>query len=805
MNPNNQIEPIEIFAGTIREAELLKSIMDDAEIESQGSPTGNPINEIFTDELLQLIEQRDTMIVDVRHADAYNGWPLQNEPRGGHIKHARSLPAKWLKYIDWIEVVRHKGILPENHIIVYGYNDEDTGKVAARLIKSGYGHVSVYNRFLMEWSVNPELPMQQLERFEKLVPAQWVKTLIDGVRPLHDHSDRYVVVHAHYRNRDAYLSGHIPGAIDMDTLAIEAPETWNRRSPEELQKALREHGITVDTTVIMYGKFMSPDNKDPFPGSAAGDIGAVRCALILMYAGVKDVRVLNGGFESWQCEGYKISYEDEPKKPVPEFGAEIPVHPELIVDMTEAKQILASPFAELVCVRSWPEFTGEVSGYNYIRKKGRIPGAIFADCGSDAYHMENYRNFDQTSREYHEIAENWERSGITPDKHLAFYCGTGWRGSEAWFNAWLMGWPKVSVYDGGWFEWSNNPDNPIETGIPVIDNRAHHMNPPGKAQGVKIPVAISNFLVNESGTEIISEILTGLSAPQKHISSRFFYDDKGSSLFEEISGLPEYYPTRTEKSILKEAVPGILNSPAIKNIVELGSGDCSKISILLDAIPGHRIGEITYVPVDISKSSIEKSAGRLLEKYPGIRVHGILADFVKHSLQFTCEGNKLICFFGSTFGNLNRMQEIPFLSRLKSWMNPGDQLLIGFDMVKDIAFLEKAYNDERGITAAFNKNILNVVNSFAKTNFDPDQFDHYSFYNSADDRIEMHLRARRNLEVSTPYLNGKIFLKEGETIHSENSHKYNPAYIHQLAKRSGLQIKNIYTDINQWFSLVHFQ
>jgi len=136
------------------------------------------------------------------------------------------------------------------------------------------------------------------------------------------------------------------------------------------------------------------------------------------------------------------------------------------VDIDEAKKMINSPDADIVCVRSWNEYTGNVSGYNYIEKKGRIPGAIFGNCGSDAYHMENYRNLDFTIREAGEVASNWENVGITPDKHLAFYCGTGWRGSEAFFNAWLMGFPKVSVYDGGWFEWSNDPKNPYETGIP---------------------------------------------------------------------------------------------------------------------------------------------------------------------------------------------------------------------------------------------------------------------------------------------------------------------------------------------------
>jgi thiosulfate/3-mercaptopyruvate sulfurtransferase len=308
--------------------------------------------------------------------------------------------------------------------------------------------------------------MEKLNRYQKLVSPEWVKELIDGKKPLHYNNNKYIIVHTHYRNRDAYLSGHIPGAIDMDTNALEDTKTWNRRPPHELKKALEDHGISSDTTVVLYGKFMHPDNNDPFPGSAAGDIGAIRNALIMMYAGVKDVRVLNGGFQSWVDAGFEISNTDEQKKQVSDFGANIPSNPELFVDTPEAKEMLASSIAELVCVRSWPEYIGEVSGYNYIEPKGRIPGAIFADCGSDAYHMENYRNFDHTIREFHETKDIWEQNNITPDKHLAFYCGTGWRGSEAWFNAWLMGWPKVSVYDGGWFEWSSNPENPFNTGNP---------------------------------------------------------------------------------------------------------------------------------------------------------------------------------------------------------------------------------------------------------------------------------------------------------------------------------------------------
>jgi len=425
-------------------------------------------SEITTKELMVLLRSPQVRIVDIRPVDAYNGWRLNGETRGGHLPGAKSLSAKWANYIDWIEIVHSKSILPEHEVILYGYTKEETEKIARRFVQAGYPKIRIYNHFPDEWSPDESLPMDFLPRYRNLVPSSWVNDIISGNIPPEIRGRKVVICHAHYRNRDAYLSGHIPGAIDMDTLALEAPETWNRRSPEELESALLQHGITADTTVILYGKFMFPDNDDEFPGSAAGDIGAIRNAFIMMYAGVKDVRVLNGGFQSWTDAGYAISYEDVPKTPEVNFGVSIPVKPELAVDMPEAKQLLASEDGELVCVRSWPEYIGEVSGYNYIEKKGRIPGAIFGNCGSDAYHMENYRNVDHTTREFHEIEQIWKQAGITPDKHLAFYCGTGWRGSEAFFNAWLMGWPRVSVFDGGWFEWSNDPENPYETGIPQL-------------------------------------------------------------------------------------------------------------------------------------------------------------------------------------------------------------------------------------------------------------------------------------------------------------------------------------------------
>jgi len=426
----------------------------------------NDIKVLSTDEIYQNLNNKERILIDIRPVDAYNGWKLKGEERGGHIKGARSLPVKWINYIDWIEIVRSKGILPEQSLIIYGYNRADAEKVINMFFRAGYKNVSIYNHFVKEWSANKDMPMDFLPNYKQLVYPEWLQELISGGNPPEHSGSNYVICHAHYRNPDDYFEEHIPGAISLDTLLLESPETWNRRSPEELKETLQNLGIAHDTTVILYGRFSFPSNDDPFPGSSAGHLGAFRCAFIMMYAGVKDVKMLNGGIQSWKDAGLEITSEETKPKPISDFGVKIPAHTELAVDITEAKELLKSEKGDLISVRSWSEFIGEVSGYDYIEKKGRIPGAVFGNCGTDAYHMENYRNFDHSTREYHEIVKNWADAGISPEKHNAFYCGTGWRGSEAFFNAYLLGWKKISVFDGGWFEWSKNPANPYETGAP---------------------------------------------------------------------------------------------------------------------------------------------------------------------------------------------------------------------------------------------------------------------------------------------------------------------------------------------------
>lgn len=347
------------------------------------------ITELSTAELSARIRNFKYQLIDIRPIEAFNGWKLKGEVRGGHLPGAKSIPLKWTKYLDWVEVLEEKNISSGRPVIIYGYTADETAGMAEKLQALGYKNILIYNQFVQEWSADPERPLERLERYHKLVYPDWIRQLIHDENPPAYEGRNFVICHSHYGYPEDYLKGHIPGAVAMDTNTLESTDTWNRHSPDELNKALTNLGIRHDTTVVVYGRFSSPKyNEDPFPGKSAGHLGAIRCAALMMYAGVKDIRILNGGITSWEQESYDLSVEDNQTVPVENFGMDIPAHPEYMIDTPEARQLLASEEGELVSIRSWEEFTGIRSGYHYIDKKGRIPGAVFGNCGSDAYHME---------------------------------------------------------------------------------------------------------------------------------------------------------------------------------------------------------------------------------------------------------------------------------------------------------------------------------------------------------------------------------------------------------------------------------
>ena len=426
---------------------------------------------ISADELRQRLDDPGLTIVDIRPLPAYNGWRTGGEARGGHIPGAAAFPRAWLSSVDDAEVERllhSKDIVPNQEVALYGDDAEDVSAVRTTLTDLGHTGVRTYKQGWAEWAADDTLPVERLPNYDKLVHTEWLRQVLDGGRPEAAPAGAFLLFHVNFGVPEEYEESHIPGALYLDTNRLESSNDWNRRSPEELEQALCSLGITRDTTVVLYGRDTEGDANEKWPGRRAGQIAASRAAMILRYSGVDDVRLLDGGYDWWVRAGYPLETVVREPTPVSSFGVQIPLRPEVIVDIDEAKQILADrEHAALVSVRTWNEHIGKVSGYNYINPAGRIAGDIWGNCGSDAYHMQHYRNVDNTMRAYPEIASIWEGVGITPDKRVAFYCGTGWRASETWFYAYLMGWQQAAVYDGGWFEWSQDPiNNPIEAGEP---------------------------------------------------------------------------------------------------------------------------------------------------------------------------------------------------------------------------------------------------------------------------------------------------------------------------------------------------
>lgn len=302
--------------------------------------------------------------------------------------------------------------------------------------------------------------------------------------------------------------------------------------------------------------------------------------------------------------------------------------------------------------------------------------------------------------------------------------------------------------------------------------------------------------------EIKKEVLAGLTAGQKCLPSKYFYDSRGSALFEQICKLPEYYQTRSELSILEAAAGTLMQDMNEGNIIDLGSGANWKIRVLLDAVRGS-LSAVRYVPVDVCAHALKAAAADLMARHPGLNVTCVIADLTGDFDRFTLKGKKLFTFFGSTIGNFHEEQAAVFLEKIAKAMEKEDRdrLLLGMDLIKDKKILEAAYNDGQGVTAAFNLNILSFLNRELRTSFDPGAFDHLAFYNQDRRQVEMHLRANRDIRVPIECLDHEVRMKKGETILTEICRKYSRKAAEDMAAGAGLRISRWMTDAREWFAL----
>lgn len=303
-----------------------------------------------------------------------------------------------------------------------------------------------------------------------------------------------------------------------------------------------------------------------------------------------------------------------------------------------------------------------------------------------------------------------------------------------------------------------------------------------------------------STTVELQEIRQGLTDRPRRLPSKYFYDKRGSALFEEITRLPEYYPTRTELALLQEIAEEIGRRTGAEELVELGAGAATKTRVLLDAM--QLSGNLRlYVPFDVSETEVRRVATELTREYPDLFVHGIVADFVHHLGTIPPGQPRMVILLGSTIGNFAPAESRALLSRISEQMEPGDYFLLGADLIKDKELIERAYNDVQGVTAEFNKNILRVVNRVAKTDFDPGLFDHLAFYNGDRQRIEMHLVANRAHRVTAMDLDLTLEIAEGEALQTEISCKYDRPGIEAMLTSSGFEIADWFTDSDQLFAL----
>jgi thiosulfate/3-mercaptopyruvate sulfurtransferase len=415
------------------------------------------------------LNDADFAVIDSRTFQEYNGWQLYGEPRGGHIPGAVNISyesflnpdSTVLGYEDLKSLLEGNGITTDKEVTSNCTVGIRSGFVYFALRLMGYSRCSNYDGSIIDWGADAALSMDKMENYQSLVYPAWVAALISGDNPPTYQGNGYVIVETSWTpeyttDPTDYSIGHIPGAIFMDTYEVEngpsrepmydSSHDANVKSIPDMQSFLGGIGISADTTVVLYGNDI---------------MSCGRVAWALLLAGVKDVRVLNGGYDAWIKYGGAAEGTANTRQPVA-FG-ESAGRPDLLATMEQVKAVVEGSSADITITddRSWDEYIGASNSYyGYFDEKGRIPQAQWIGdwtelIGSDI----------NTVQSMGIVKKNWEAAGFSPDKKMYCYCGTGWRSGLYTYYAYLLGWPAAN-YDGGWYEWSTTPGNPRDTGEP---------------------------------------------------------------------------------------------------------------------------------------------------------------------------------------------------------------------------------------------------------------------------------------------------------------------------------------------------
>jgi L-histidine Nalpha-methyltransferase len=314
------------------------------------------------------------------------------------------------------------------------------------------------------------------------------------------------------------------------------------------------------------------------------------------------------------------------------------------------------------------------------------------------------------------------------------------------------------------------------------------------------PVVDVHLTPEDAARALRAEARAGLTATPKWVSPKWFYDAVGSELFEDITRLPEYYPTRAEREILISRSAEIASTTAAHSLVELGSGSSEKTRLLLDALRDH--GTLKeFVPLDVSTSALTEAANAIIADYPALRVHGVVGDFTEHLGLLPGDAPRLVAFLGGTIGNLIPEERRKFLSSVRDVLDAGEWLLLGTDLVKDPGVLVRAYDDAQGVTAEFNRNVLRVINRELGGDFDVDAFEHVALWNAEQEWIEMRLRATRPVRARLTELELDVEFAEGEELRTEVSAKFRPEGVRSELEDAGFDLHRWWTDAEGRFAL----
>lgn len=409
----------------------------------------------------------DYQIIDIRSNHFYNGWK-NDHGVSGHIQGAIDFPVEWFSFEDNPDCIKEeferRMIDPQLPTVIYADDDIDE-KSYQNFEEHGFNDL-----FVLKGGINRyNGTLNRMENYQLLVSTDWVNDLIHGKNPEGYHGQKFKIVEIAYPNTlDDYLAGHVDGAISLMANEIcekpgpEDPEEYEKYSLEEqlkfwmfpsdeaIKEVLESAGIDKDTLVILYGS-----TEHLFATSAA-----FRAAFVMDYAGIKDVRIMDGGKKKWRLDGKPFSKTDQREDPYGtrpvEFGTEIPSNPSIQFSYEDELRMIEDEESVIASVRSWEEYIGIDSAYNYIEEAGDIKNSRYA-YGDDG---KSYANIDNTTFNYEIIAKLWALWGITPDKTISFHCGSGWRAAQTYYIAKAIGMENIGVYTGGWYEWSRREGSP---------------------------------------------------------------------------------------------------------------------------------------------------------------------------------------------------------------------------------------------------------------------------------------------------------------------------------------------------------